>query len=199
MNFDPLEFVTSPQGITAALLLIFLAGLSEGFGTRGVVLLVNRTTPLGLAVSLLIAAILYLISALLWVGGIWITVDLLFDVHPPPSQFLVVLSAAYAPLLLGALALLPLVGMLIRWLLRLWSLLIALGGIVSLGLEGWQAVLAALVGTLLFSLISGLLSEKSVDRSRHLIAVISGQPRPLLRKDPPLVIPGYSPPEETQR
>ncbi|MFV9504874.1 MAG: hypothetical protein AB4911_09960 [Oscillochloridaceae bacterium umkhey_bin13] len=189
MNYELLLLLGSPQGLIAALILIFLAGLSEGAGTRGVVLLINRITPLGFALSLLAAALLFVLSAVLWAGGIWLASDLFFGLSIPPSSFFVALSAAYAPLLLGVLALLPLIGTTIRVLLRLWSFLIALAVLISLGLSLWQAPLAALMGTLLVSGAAALVGEP-VARAWYHLRVRLGN-KPTLREEVPQVIPGY--------
>jgi hypothetical protein len=188
-----MDFLLSPQGLAAAAGLIFLAGLSEGVGSRGVVLLINRITPVGFVFSLLAAALLFLLSAALWVGGLWLAALEIFAVDVPPPLFFVAVSAAYAPLLLGALALLPLVGPFIRGLLRLWSLIIAIGALVSLGLQLWQAMICALAGMLLVLGVSFLLSEPAAYMTDRLRAVTTGRPRPLRRDELPRVIPGYEP------
>ncbi|NTU78958.1 MAG: hypothetical protein HGA45_06060 [Chloroflexales bacterium] len=191
-----MEFLLSPQGLVAATALVFLAGLSEGVGTRGVVLLTNRITPVGFAFSLLAAALFFLISAALWVWGLWLAAAGLFRVYAPLHLFFVAVSASYAPLLLGALALLPLVGPVIRGLLRLWSFGIAISALVGLGLGLWQALICALAGMLLVLGASSLLSEPAAYLANRLWALTTGRPRPLRRDELPRVIPGYEPAQE---
>lgn len=199
MNLTMLDWLLSPHGLTAAITLIFLAGLSEGVGTRGVVLLINRITPIGFVFSLLAAALLFLLSAAAWVWGLWLTATSLFDFEAPLPLFFVAVSAAYTPLLLGALALMPLMGGLIRVLLRVWSFAIALGAMKSLGLEIWQAALCALLGSALVALAGWLLSEPAAYAGRQLWAMTTGRPRPLPYEDFPRVIPGYEPAPEVRR
>lgn len=197
--YELFTLLISPQGLAAATALIFLAGLSEGAGTRAVVLLVNRITPAAFALGLLASALLFLLSAALWVWSLWLVARELFGFDESLRLFYVALSASYGPLLLGALALLPLVGNLIRLLLRLWSFTIALGVMSSLGLELWKAVVCALVGALLVAGASALLSEPAGRLVARLGALLTGRPLPLARTDLPRVIPGYGPAEEARR
>ncbi|HMQ29253.1 MAG TPA: hypothetical protein PKD53_00935 [Chloroflexaceae bacterium] len=196
---EAMRALLSPQGLAAATALIFLAGLSEGAGTRGVVLLVNRITPAAFLLSLLASALLFLLSAALWVWGLWLAATGLFGVAVPLALFFIGVSAAYGPLLLGALALLPLVGPLIRQLLRLWSFAIALGALASLGLTLWQATLCALLGALLVAGAGWLLGEPAATLGGRLWATLTGRPRPLRRDELPRVVPGYGPAEETRQ
>lgn len=191
MNIELLTWLGSPQGIGAALALIFLAGLAEGVGTRGVVLLINRITPLGFALSLLMLALLFVVSAVLWAGGVWFSSELFFRLGVPPSSFFVALSAAYVPLLLSVLTLLPLIGTGIRVFLRLWSFLIALAVLSGLGLSLGQALIAAVMGTLLVLGSNALVGEPMVRLWRWAQAKLTG--RPAQYDDVPLVIPGYGP------
>ncbi|MGB9634650.1 MAG: hypothetical protein ACPL8I_15025 [Chloroflexaceae bacterium] len=71
----PIEWLTillSPQAVAAASLLIFLAGLSEGIGTQGVTLLMSRITPLRFVLGLLASALLYVLSAVIWMWALWL-------------------------------------------------------------------------------------------------------------------------------
>ncbi len=194
----------SPQGLAAAATLIFLAGLSDGVATRGVVLLVNRITPAAFVLGLLAAALLFLLSAALWVWGIWLAATNLFGLAAPLEYVFAAVSAAYGPLLLSALALLPLVGPLIRWLLRLWSFVVALGALASLGLALWQAALCAACGTLLVVGAGWLLSEPVAFFVGRLWSALTRHPYPrgrdrAERADLPYVIPGYAPRDEVPR
>lgn len=196
---DVMRALLSPQGLAAATALIFLAGLSEGVGTRGVVLLINRITRAGFVVSLLASALLFLLSATVWMWGIWLAATGLFGIDAPLPLFFIAVSAAYSPLLLGALALIPLAGGLIRVLLRLWSFVIALGVMASLGLGLWQAALCAAFGTLLVVGAGWLLGEPAAYLGERIWALLTGRPRPLRREELPRVIPGYEPAEEVRR
>jgi hypothetical protein len=188
----------APHGLATAAALLLLAGLSDGMGTRAVVLLINRITPLAFMVSLLASALLFLAGAALWIWGAWLAATNLFGVEDTLSHFFIVLSFAYAPFLFSALALLPLLGPAIRWALRLWSFLAGLSLLVLLGLNLWQALLCAAGGALLVLGVSWLFSEPAAFVARRLWAVLTGHPRPL-HSHLPRVIPGYAPRDQAHR
>jgi hypothetical protein len=196
MPTDQLNWLLSPQAAGAAALLIFLAGLSDGVGSQGVVLLINRISPLRFMVGLAASALLFLLSAALWMAGLWLAFGALYRVVIPLSAFFVAVSAAYAPLLLGALGLLPVVGRGIVWLLRLWSFaaaVAAIGAVTGLGLG--QAALGALLGSLLVEAARWPLGEPARAFGERLLAAATGRPRLLKRHELPDVIPGYEPAE----
>ncbi len=195
-SLEFMELLVTPHGLTAAAALIFLAGLSEGVGTRGVVLLMNRITPAAFLLSLFFSALLFLLSAALWVWCLWLAATLLFHIEATLGLFAIAVSAAYGPLLLGALALLPLIGNGLRLFLRLWSFVIALGAMASLGLELWKAVLCAIIGALFVAGALWLVSEPATLLGRRFWSMLTGQPRPLSREELPRVIPGYEPGRE---
>lgn len=187
-----MDTLLAPHGLTAAAMLLILAGLSDGLGTRAVVLLINRITPLAFVLSLLASALLFAAGALLWMWGAWVAATQLFGVDDSLANFTRSLSLAYAPFLFGALALLPMIGPGIRWVLRLWSFLAGLGLLMLLGLGLWQALLCALCGTLLVVGVEWLFSEPAAFVGHWLWAALAGRPRPL-RTRLPRVIPGYAP------
>ncbi len=194
LPIDWLTFLLSPEAVAAATLLIFLAGLSEGIGTQGVTLLMSRITPLRFVLGLLASAMLFVLSAVIWMWALWLAVRTLFNVEVPLQLFFVTVSAAYGPLLLGALTLLPLMGTTIRWGLRLWSFGIALASIAAItGLTYWQAAAGALVGTLLMEGARWLLSEPAEAIARRIWAITTGKPHLVRREELPQVIPGYEP------
>ncbi|MGB9634651.1 MAG: hypothetical protein ACPL8I_15030 [Chloroflexaceae bacterium] len=125
---------------------------------------------------------------------------MLFGVEVPLRLFFVTVSASYGPLLLGALALLPLVGTTIRWALRLWSFSIALASIAAVTeLTHWQAAVGALVGTLLMEGARWLLSEPAEAVARRIWALTTGKPHLVRREELPQVIPGYEPAVKGER
>lgn len=193
---DLTDVFVGPYGLAAAATLIFLAGLSDGVGTRAVVLLVNRISPAAFVVGLLISALLYLFSAALWIWGVWFAATELFGMEDALPHFFYVISVTYAPFLLGALALLPLVGPLIRWALRLWSFAVGLAVLLPLGLTVWQAALCAVLGALLVALAGWALSEPAALLGRRLWAALAGLPEPPRSGALPRVIPGYAPGDE---
>lgn len=194
MPIATLDSLLSPEALWAAALLIFLAGLSEGVGSQGVVLLINRISPARFALGLAASAGLFLLSAALWVAGLWLAFGLLFGVGMPLRAFFVAVSVAYAPLLLGALSLIPVLGTPIRWLLRLWSFGVALGAIVAVtGLGLPEAAAGALLGSLLVEGARWLLSEPAAALAQGVLGRATGKAHLIRRHELPEVIPGYEP------
>ncbi len=191
-----LESLLGPSGLTAAAILLILAGLSDGLGTRAVVLLLNRITPLAFVVTLLASALLFLVTAVLWIWGAWLAATYLFGIRDSLANFVITLSAAYVPFLFGALTLLPLVGPALRWGLRLWSFVSGLTLLVLLGLTLIQAALCAVCGTLLVMGVNWVFSDPAAFLARQAWATLAGRPRPL-HHHLPRVIPGYAPPDRT--
>ena len=166
-----MDTLLAPHGVTAAAVLLLLAGLAEGLGDRAVVLLINRITPRAFGVTLLASALLFAAGAALWIGGAWLAATMLFGVRDRFANFFIVLSFAYAPFLLDALAL--------------------------LGLQWWQALLCAACGTLLVLGVQWLFGEPAAFLAQWLWAVLAGRPRPL-RPHLPRIVPGYGTKEPAQ-
>jgi hypothetical protein len=185
-----MDIIHAPQGLLAATALLILAGLSDGMGTRAPVLLINRIKPFAFVVTLLVSALFFGGGAALWIWGAWLAATELFGIHDKLAHFFVVLSVAYAPFLFSALALLPLFGPAIRWLLRIWSFLLGLGLLILLELNVWQALLCAACGALLVAGVEWLLSEPGAFLANRMWATAAGRPRPL-RPHIPRVVPGY--------
>jgi hypothetical protein len=193
---DFIRFFSGPFGLSTAAVLIFLAGLSDGVGTRTSVLLLNRIAPAAFVLSLLVSALLFLLSAAIWIWGVWLAATQLFGLENALPDFFYGISVAYTPFLFSALALLPLVGPLLRSLLRLWSFAIGFGVLLSLGLAPWQAILSAVAGALLVNLASWVLSEPATALWRRIWAVVVRSPYPSANNSLPRVIPGYAPTDE---
>jgi hypothetical protein len=190
---DIVQLFLGPYGVPVATILVFLAGLADGLGTRAVVLLINRITPTAFLVSLLASALLFLLSAAAWIGGVWFFATEFFGMVDALPHFFIGMSLAYIPYLFSVLALLPLLGPPIRAVLRLLSFLIALWVLVMLGLELWQALLCALFGELLLAGIGWLFGEPAMHLRQRAWAALTRKPQPLRSDELPRVIPGYEP------
>ncbi|MBI3957273.1 MAG: hypothetical protein HY328_00590, partial [Chloroflexi bacterium] len=59
------------RGLAVALLVVFLAGLSEGVG-QSIVLFINRITPRRFVLSLLLSAATHAVGYLFWAATIWL-------------------------------------------------------------------------------------------------------------------------------
>ena len=190
---DIVQLFLGPYGVPVAVFLVFLAGIADGLGTRTVVLLVNRILPTTFILSLLASALLFLLSAVLWILGVWFFATEFFGMVDALPDFFIGMSLAYFPFLFSVLALLPLLGPPIRWVLRLLSFAIALWVLVMLGLALWQAVLCAIFGELLLVGIGWLFGEPAARLRARAWAALAGKPQPLHSDELPRVIPGFAP------
>ena len=136
------------QGLGIALLVVALAGLSEGVG-QSIVLFLNRITPRRFLLSLLLSAATHAVGYLFWAATIWLGMRL----FGRGEAFVVVARAvglAYAPQLFGFFILTPYLGSLFSLIISVWTLLATVVAIhAGLELTLWQAVACSGVGWLL--------------------------------------------------
>lgn len=137
------------NGLGVALLIVALAGLSEGLG-QSIVLFINRITPRRFVLSLLLSALTHAVGYLFWAATIWLVGMRLFG---RGEEFAVVARAvglAYAPQLFGFFILTPYLGSLFSLIIGVWTLLATVVAVhAGLGLTIWQAVACSVVGWLL--------------------------------------------------
>lgn len=137
------------QGLGIALLVVALAGLSEGVG-QSIVLFLNRITPRRFLLSLILSAATHAVGYLFWAATIWLVGMRLFG---RGDAFVVVARAvglAYAPQLFGFFILTPYLGSLFSLIISVWTLLATVIAIhAGLELTLWQAVACSGVGWLL--------------------------------------------------
>lgn len=113
---------TVPNGLTFALTIVLLSGISQGIG-QSVVLFLNQVKPSRFAISLLINALLFTGGFLALGLSTWLITLLPGTVSVPPSAIVIVLGAAYAPLLFSFLGAMPYLGVPILTVLSIWHLL----------------------------------------------------------------------------
>ncbi|MCL4831648.1 MAG: YIP1 family protein [Caldilineaceae bacterium] len=152
LALDPMVYrqvAEDGTGLGVALLVVALAGLSEGLG-QSIVLFINHITPRRFLLSLLLSAATHAVGYLFWAGTIWLVGMRLFG---RSEEFAVVARAvglAYAPQLLGFFVLTPYLGSLFALIIGVWSLLATVVAIqAGLGLTVWQAAACSAVGWLL--------------------------------------------------
>ena len=137
------------NGLGVALLVVLLAGLSEGVG-QSIVLFINHITPRRFVLSLLLSAVTHAVGYLFWAASIWLVGMRLFG---RGEEFAVVARAvglAYAPQLFGFFVLTPYLGSLFSLIIGVWTLLATVVAVhAGLGLTIWQAVACSGVGWLL--------------------------------------------------
>jgi hypothetical protein len=162
--------------VQGAALRIILAGLSDGLGTQGVVLLVNRITPLRFAINLVLTIALYFLGALAWMASIWLAASVALRDYAPLPQLIGAISLAYVPLWFSALVLIPYLGRAIGRLLSGWSLLIALTAVSQVFQFGViQALIGTALGWLLMLLVRYVLSRTGARLDHWLWAITTGR------------------------
>ncbi len=157
--------VTAASGGWVALAIVFTAGISDMFG-QSVVLFANRVTPRRFTVSLIMSALVLVISVFVWAGSIWLIVKFVFLFPGRFGVILTLVALSYAPLLFGFAVLLPYFGNFIYHALRIWSFLALVVGVKAIaGAVFWQGILACLLGWLFLQFIIHLpiLRIKAVD------------------------------------
>jgi hypothetical protein len=157
LSLDPAVFkvaVTLPNMWMVALAILFVAGMSDMLG-QSMVLFANRVSPRRFVVSIVISAIVLVISALVYALTIWlfVRIALRFD-DTPFSEVLILVALSYAPLVFGIFSLLPYLGNFIYHAVRVWSLLALVVGVAAIaGSDFWLGLLACLVGWLFMQFI----------------------------------------------
>ena len=112
---------------TLAVSIVFAAGLSQAVA-QSIILFANRVKPLRFFVSLLLAALLFVVGYLFWSLSIWIT-GLLVLCNPVPWQIVAdVLAFGYLPLTFSFFGALPYLGVPILRILSVWNLLAVVVG-----------------------------------------------------------------------
>ncbi len=139
LNGEIFQTVTTlPRGLTLAMIVVLLAGLSLAIG-QSIILFINRVQPVRFIFSLLVSAILYLFEFLLLVFSTWVICLFPSSIHLPFSTLLIVLGLSYAPLLFSFLGALPHLGLPILRILSIWHLLamvVGFGAVANIG-EGF--------------------------------------------------------------
>ncbi|MFQ4137347.1 CAAX protease [Nodosilinea sp. PGN35] len=122
---------TIPRGQGLALLLVLLAGLSQGIG-QSIILFINQVRPARFVLSLTINAVLFAFGFLALVLSTWLVTLAPWTRSIPFNHLVTVLGAAYAPLLFAFLGALPYLGVPILNLLSVWHLLAMVVGVAAI-------------------------------------------------------------------
>lgn len=145
-----------------------LAGLSRGVA-EGFILFVNRVRPLRFALSLLMEAILFAISFLLWAGSTWLVARFWFNTSVPIDVVIRALGLAYAPQLFSFLGALPYLGVPWLTLLSVWTAIAFVRGMRAVsGLEAWDAFWCLVTGWLAIQLIQRTAGQPVMNFGRWL-------------------------------
>ena len=112
----------APQRYQLAAAVLAVAAFSEAAG-QSVVLFLHRVPPLRFFVSLFLTAVLFAGGVLLWAVALWLLMRVLFSSEVPIGSLLAAVSLGHAPFFFGFLILIPWLGLIIRAVLQIWTLL----------------------------------------------------------------------------
>jgi hypothetical protein len=170
------EAMAGPLWLPTIVALFFLAGLSESFGTRAVVLLLNRVGRGPFWIALLLTALTYVAGGFVWTFTTALVLNLFYG---PEQVFLVSLRAVavgFIPLLFAFLGFTPYLGQGLLIVLQGVSLfLVSLTISLVYGLPFGSAALCVTGGWLLFQLARWFSAGPITLISRRLLRLISGE------------------------
>ena len=175
LSFDPGAFRTAatPAGRDLALLLAFLAGMSQAAG-QGLVLFLNRVPFARFALSLVLMAFIYLASAVVTAVSTTLAVDYAFRREVAYGPVIGIIALAQAPRLFGILTLAPYFGEALNRLLDVLVFGLILFGLHhGIGIPVGIAAVAALLGWVairLMSLLFGRPLGNLIERLHHAAA-----------------------------
>jgi hypothetical protein len=148
--FDAVQ--STPAGLRIALLVVFLAAVSEALG-QSVVLFLNRVRPGRFVLALSLAVGSNVVGYLFWSVSVWLAGILLFGHDKEFWQIASVVGLAYAPQILAFFNLIPYFGSPFALFLSLWSMMLVIVAIRSgMDLATWQAATIGALSWLLLQL-----------------------------------------------
>lgn len=137
--------IDHPDGLGLSLTVLALAVLALAVG-QSVILFANRVPRRRFALSLLGGAFVWVLTVLLWSGSTWLAARFFFNVGLPWRSYAIVSCAAMAPAVYGVVLLLPYLGMIFTWILRIWIFVTVLVGVGIITALDFGAVLLICVG-----------------------------------------------------
>lgn len=117
--------LSQPNAGWVALGLVLLSGISRLIG-ESVVLFINHVPARRFGVALLGGAAGFALELGFWALSIWIVATIVFNSAQTFGLTWLLVAVASAPWLFGFLVFLPYFGLVVRWILRIWSWLILL-------------------------------------------------------------------------
>lgn len=142
-----------PNADKVAINVLLLAGFSQAIG-QSIILFINRVKPLRFILSLLLSAILYVISYGFWIWSTWLVSRVLFQQTLDYHVVYRAIGLATAPQILSFAIAMPYFGVPIQVLLSLWTLLAFVQGFnVVTGFGVWQAFGCSLLGWLVLQIL----------------------------------------------
>jgi hypothetical protein len=168
--------LAGPLWLPSVVLIFFLAGLSEAFGTRAVVLFLNRVGRRPFWIALLLTALAYVAGGLVWGAVTALVLNVVYGFGDALLPALRAVAVGFVPLLFAFLGFTPYLGQALLVLLQALSLfLVALTLSLALALPFGGAALCAVSGWLVFQLLRWFTAGPVTLLSRWLLRRITGQ------------------------
>jgi hypothetical protein len=172
-----------PQSGWVVLGIVLLAGASLLLG-QSAVLFINRVRGGRFVLSLVVNAILYLISYIVWGGIIALVGMLLFEVDVSFWTLVRVMGLSTAPLVFGFLILAPYMGPFIGKILNVWSFLILLTIVAfEFGVGFWGAVITVGLGWLITLALNNTIGRPVMKLRNKVWQKVTGSPMEATAQD----------------
>ncbi len=164
-----------PQGLLAALTIVFLAGVSQSL-SQIVVLFINQVRPVRFVLSLLISALFFTVGYGFWALSIWSILNLSFAEYLPFNTVLRTVGFSYAPLMLGILVMFPYFGNAFFLALSIWTLLAVVLGVSAITPLGrWEAFESAALGWVIVQLLQKTVGQPIASLGQWITNWVAGE------------------------
>ncbi len=165
----------SQSGYKLALLIVFLAGLSQALG-QSIILFINKVSKRRFVFSLLISAIIFTLSFFFLVLSISLTVNFAYHKEESLKSVITITGLAYLPYLFSFFTLAPYFGSFITLSLSLWNLAAIITAVsVVFSLNIYQALAASIIGWLLKQLLKSTIGRPIQELSKLIKKFIAGK------------------------
>jgi hypothetical protein len=156
--------VAHPNAASLALAVLLVVGLSISIG-HSVVLFVNRVERRRFFLSFTLTAITFMLGVFLLTFSIWLTVVVLFDATAVFDEVLIVVGLSFAPFIFGIFIIIPYLGHILEYALRVWALMAAWIGVFTIfDTSLFAALFSGVLGWLLFEIISNIALLQTVEQ-----------------------------------
>ena len=159
LRLDPAMYeavFVHPDANMLALAVLVVAGLSSSIG-HSAVLFVNRVERRRFILSFVVTTITFVLGVMMLTFSIWLTIVILFDTALSFIEVLIVTSLSFAPFVLGLFIIIPYLGHILEYALRIWALIAALIGVYTIfDISIWAALFSGVLGWILFEIASNI-------------------------------------------
>ncbi|HHO56089.1 MAG TPA: hypothetical protein ENK21_06840, partial [Trueperaceae bacterium] len=156
----------SKTGFNIAILVVFLAGLSQALG-QSIVLFINKVSKRRFFFSLVLNAIIFTVGFFFLAISISFIVSFAYHQEKALKTVITITALAYLPYLFSFLTLAPYFGSFISLMLSLWNLAALITAVsVVFSLNIYQALAASILGWLLKQILRATIGRPIQDLSK---------------------------------